>query len=266
MKDPRQLFPGTLVIVAPHQDDETLGCGGLIALLAGQREIHVVFATDGARSPVLAGGPANPGLVATREGEAREALGRLGVPPEHAHFLRFPDGRLSDDDPEFRKSLGAALKAIAPATILVPFRYDWHPDHLTVHRVTAALNRQGALAVTLVEYFVYTQRRLLPGGDVRACLEPTSLWPVETASVATLKREALECFRSQTTRFFDWQQRPILTPDVLTRACHSPEIFLPTTNGLATRTLIPPWWIGLASTLEPRLKRAKDGLQSWITR
>jgi len=265
MKDPRQLFPGTLVIVAPHQDDETLGCGGLIALLAGQREIHVVFATDGARSPVLAGGPANPGLVATREGEAREALGRLGVPPEHAHFLRFPDGRLSDDDPGLRRSLGDALNAIAPATVLVPFRFDWHPDHIAVHRVAAALHRQQTVPVALVEYFVYTQRRLLPGGDVRACLKPGSLWTVETASVATLKREALECFRSQTTRFFDWQQRPILTPEVLTRACRSPEIFLPSAARLATRTGIPPWWIGMATSLEPRLKRAKDGLLSWIT-
>jgi len=265
MKDPRELFPGTLAIVAPHPDDETLGCGGLIARLAGEREIHVLFATDGSRSPVPTGGAANPALVEIRESEAREALGRLRVPPGHAHFLRFPDGQLTHDDPELRKSLGAALRAIAPATILVPFRYDWHPDHMTIHRVTAALHREGALAGALVEYFVYTQRRLLPGGDVRACLEPTSLWPVETASVAALKRAALECFRSQTTRFFDWQQRPILTPDVLTRACLSPEIFLPTTNGLATRTFIPPWWIGMASTLEPRLKRAKDGLQSWMT-
>jgi LmbE family N-acetylglucosaminyl deacetylase len=265
MNDPRELFPGTMAIVAPHPDDETLGCGGLIARLAGEREIHVLIATDGSRSPVPSSGMVNPALVEIREGEAREALGRLGVPPQHVHFLRFPDGQLSDDDPELQRSIADALNGISPATVLVPFRYDWHSDHMVVHRVTAAAHLQRTVPGVLIEYFVYTQRRLLPGGDVRTCLAPGSLWAVETASVAARKREALECFRSQTTRFFDWQQRPILTPDVLARACDSPEIFLPTTTALATRTFIPPWWIGMASKLEPRLKHAKDGLRSWMT-
>jgi len=260
-----QWFPGSIAIVAPHQDDETLGCGGLIALVASQREIHVIFVTDGSRSPLPDGAPANPALVPAREDEAREAMACLGVPPKRLHFLRLPDGRLADHEAELQQKLEDVLTQIAPATVLVPFRYDWHPDHLAVQRVAARAHAQGRIPGVLVEYFVYTQRRLLPGGDIRSCLAPGKLWAVEIASVAARKREALECFRSQTTRYFDWQRRPILTGDVLTRACRSPEIFFPSAGRLATRAGIPPWWIGAASRLEPRLKRTKDGLLSWLT-
>ncbi len=261
-----QWFPGPLVIVAPHQDDETLGCGGLIARLSAEREIHVVFATDGSRSPLAAGESVNPSLVSTREEEARQALSCLGVGGDHLHFLRLPDGALSAHEEELRAGLQEVIGRLAPATVLVPFRYDWHPDHCAAQRVTAGAHAAGTIPGALVEYFVYTQRRLLPGGDIRACLMPDALWRVEINQVAARKRQALEQFRSQTTRYFDWQRRPILTDEVLTRACVSPEIFLPSTANLETRGGIPPWWIDVASRWEPQLKRAKDGVVSWLKR
>ena len=67
-------------------------------------------------------------------------------------------------------ALGELLHRIAPHTVLVPFRHDWHPDHLAVHRAATRAREGGRVTGTLVEYFVYTQRRLLPGGDVRRCL------------------------------------------------------------------------------------------------
>jgi LmbE family N-acetylglucosaminyl deacetylase len=154
---------------------------------------------------------------------------------------------------------------IAPVTILVPFRYDWHRDHVAVHRTMARAHAEGGLPGTLVEYFVYTQRRLLPGNDIRACLAAGSVWAVDITPVADIKRQALECYRSQTTRFFEWQRRPILTSDVLTRACASPEVFLPSVAVLPTRTGVPPWWIGVASRWEPRLKSTKDAVVSWLS-
>ena len=37
-----------VLVVAPHQDDETLGCGGLIARKRYEGlPVHVVFITDG---------------------------------------------------------------------------------------------------------------------------------------------------------------------------------------------------------------------------
>lgn len=257
-------FPGPIAIVAPHQDDETLGCGGLIARLAARREIHVIYATDGSRSPLRDGEAANPALVAIREDEARQALESLGVPADHLHFLRLPDGALSQHEPALQRALQDVLARLMPATVLVPFRYDWHPDHCAAQQVVARAHARGEIPGVMVEYFVYTHRRLLPGGDIRSCLAPGTLCEVEIVSVAAQKREALERFRSQTTRYFDWQRRPILTDQVLTRACASPEMFLPSATRLRTRTGVPQWWVELASRIEPRLKRAKDGMLSWL--
>ena len=257
-------FPGTVAVVAPHQDDETLGCGGLIALLAAARPVHVVFVTDGSRSPVPAGAPADPGLIATRENEARAALGLLGVPAARIHFLRLPDGGLVARDQEYGDVLANAVNRLAPATVLVPFRLDWHPDHIATYHMVAEAHAAGRIPGALVEYFVYTQRRLLPGGDVRACLAPERTWRVDISSVAAVKREALDCYQSQVTRFLDWQHRAILSDDVLRRACDGPEVFLPSMPRLPTRAPVPSAWIPAATWLEPRLKRVKDALLAWM--
>jgi LmbE family N-acetylglucosaminyl deacetylase len=259
-------FPGTVAIVAPHQDDETLGCGGHSALLADKRPVHVVFVTDGSRSPVPGGAPSDPALVAIREDEARTALGILGVPAPNLQFLRLPDGRLDRNDREHGTRLANLLQRLAPSTVLVPFRLDWHPDHMACHRMVAEAHAAGRIPGALVEYFVYTQRRLLPGGDVRSCLDPRYTWQVDISSVAKAKREALECYRSQVTRFFDWQHRPILSDDVLRRACGGPEVFLPSAPRLPTRAFIPSAWLTAATRIEPSLKRMKDAAFGRIAR
>ena len=46
-----QSLSGTILIVAPHMDDEALACGGLIAKLPQKDRIHILYATDGMKSP-----------------------------------------------------------------------------------------------------------------------------------------------------------------------------------------------------------------------
>lgn len=249
-------------------DDETLGCGALIARLAAIREIHVVFATDGSRSPELPGGPAAAavGLAATREAEGTAALGVLGVPPERLHFLRFPDGSLRQCARPFRAALLAKLAELGEAELLVPFRYDWHPDHVAVHRVAAAALGAGELRGRLTEYFVYTRRRLLPKGDVRAYVRPAWLIRVAAEGEADRKFRALQCFRSQTTLHLAGQRRPILQPELLRRMCSEPESFLRCGPAAPQRVFRGAAWLRLATALEPRLKRAKDGVRAWLPR
>src|SRR5436305_510937 len=65
-------------IVAPHPDDETIGCGGVAVLhrAAGDR-VAALIVTDGGAS--RAGGQAGPMLVRRRAAEARAAAARLGL-------------------------------------------------------------------------------------------------------------------------------------------------------------------------------------------
>src|SRR3978361_422658 len=80
---------GWCLILAPHPDDESLGCGGLIA-----------GCCQPGRAPVVAcltdGGMSHPGsqtyhrerLVHLREAEMRAATSRLGLPSNRLVFLR----------------------------------------------------------------------------------------------------------------------------------------------------------------------------------
>ena len=87
------LGEGGAVIVAPHPDDESLGCGALILkVVAAGRPVRIVFVSDGARShPNSRSYPAER-LRTLREKEALAAAAALGVAASQIEFLRLPDG------------------------------------------------------------------------------------------------------------------------------------------------------------------------------
>jgi LmbE family N-acetylglucosaminyl deacetylase len=255
-------FTERLVVVAPHMDDESLGCGLLLATHTDRTRTHVVFVTDGAQSPDGTRRTAAEarGLARTRQQEALAALAILGVPAGNVEFLGLPDGSLHDRGPQLQATLTALVQRLEPQCVFVPFRYDRHPDHLAVNRAVCAAKRDGAIDAEVFEYFVYTQWRLLRTGDVRDYIAPDALRRVEPAAAGTIKRLALECHLSQTTRFFPWQARPVLTPELLDRVCGEPEYFLKFDPARAGRRVLTRGraWIPVVHRVEPVLKRWKD--------
>ena len=251
-------------------DDELLGCGGALAALPSRSRVHVVWATDGSRSPAPAAPWRNPpaGLAHVRVREAREALGVLGVPQENLHFLCLPDGRLRRHATELDQALAPLLAAIDPAHVLAPFRYDRHPDHLAVQRAAASwiAGREGRSE--LLEYFVYYRSRMLPRGDIRSYIRPGLLLGVDITSWSALKRRALERYRSQTTRAYDFQHRPNLTPALLEEVCREPELFLPYSRSLPGPAVFtgPVPYIRIVHRMEPILKERKDRLVGLLRR
>ena len=259
--DPVGLFPGTIVIVAPHMDDELLACGGTIARLPQKEHIHVIYATDGMKSPspILPYDSISPDLGEVRMKESEAAMALLGVPKENLHFLRLPEAELKKNMPALRRTLQERIECIKPDHILMPFRYDRHPDHLAINHVLTAVYPQSHFQGQLIEYFVYYRWRLLPGRDVRQYIRPDYLLEVDIRNVATQKRTALDCFQSQTTNYYSWQTRPILTPVLLDEVSQTPEFFLRydvSAPGTAvfSRTVL---WIRLVHRLEPFLQKWK---------
>jgi LmbE family N-acetylglucosaminyl deacetylase len=259
--DPAELFPGRIMLVAPHMDDEVLACGGTIARLPNKERIHVVYATDGLRSPspILPQDEISSDLGEIRVQESVEALAILGIPGENLCFLRLPEAELKRNVPALRQALRGQVDHIKPDHILIPFRYDRHPDHLAINHVVTEMRSDGQTQADLTEYFVYHRWRLLPERDIRKYVRPQYLQEVDTTEVAVQKRTALDCFRSQTTIFYSWQTRPILTPHLLDEESTTPEYFLrydPSVPGAAVfaRAVL---WIRLAHRLEPFLQRWK---------
>jgi len=263
--DPAEFFGGPLLLTAPHMDDCVLACGGTLARIAKIRKVEVVYATDGTASPSPEGrGPTrrSPELESIRMTETKRALAILGVPEENLTFLGLPDGELSDRSDELLGALIDLIERKRPAYVLTPFRFDRHPDHVALNKaVTAALSRVGD-PPQLFEYFVYHRWRLLPSGDVRSYIGEDQLCAVDIDDVSERKRKSLDYFRSQTTNFFHWQTRPVLTPTLLDEFCREPEHFLRYDPARPDTTifdrLVP--WIRIANRLETPLKRRKDQL------
>ena len=260
--DLQQFDSSTIVIVAPHMDDEALACGGLIAKLANKERIHLIYATDGMRSPapIIAGrDQISPDLGKIRMQESMEAMKLLGIPERNLHFLCLPEAQLSQNLSPLRNLLRERLKAIAPQVILIPFRYDRHPDHLAVNHVVTADVLQGSLSARLIEYFVYYRWRLMPRRDIRKYVKPHFLYKLELGDVAQRKRKSLDCFTSQTTIYYPWQTRPILTSKLLDEECQNPEYFL-IAPAFPSGTAVfsgPTLWIRMVHRLEPILLRWK---------
>jgi LmbE family N-acetylglucosaminyl deacetylase len=116
-----------IVVIAPHADDETLGCGGTILKhhLAGDR-ITALFMTDGSQGHEQAGGVRGQALVELREGEARAAADALGI--DDCIFLRHPDCSL-ECSPATVTQLRELIASLRPDVMYVPSPFDTHRDH-----------------------------------------------------------------------------------------------------------------------------------------
>ena len=187
-----------LLVLAPHADDESLGCGGLIArACAAGLEVHVAVLTDGTMShPHSAAYPAAR-LRTVREAEAAEAVAMLGVKPGRLVFLRYKDAAAPRSGRALRDAgdrLAALMRARGIGTVLASWRHDPHCDHVAAHRIAArACRLTGArqLAYAVWGWTLPAERRL-PRVRVRG-------WRLEIAAELPVKRRAIACHRSQMT-------------------------------------------------------------------
>ena len=189
---------GSTVVVAPHPDDESLGCGGLLALLArAGLPVGCALVSDGTMShPHSVKFPA-AARQALREAELRNALDILGVDPNDLLLLNLPDSQVPGPAAPAGAAAVARLRAYLerrqPATVLVPWRRDPHPDHrATSQLVAAALT---GLPIRRLEYVVWAWERAAPAdlpqpGEARG-------WRLDISPVLAQKQQAIAAHRSQ---------------------------------------------------------------------
>jgi len=146
-----------LVVIAPHPDDDVLGCGSLIARAAQRMPVTVVYVTDGAASHRGSAHYPPERLRAVRREEARRGLRELD-PRADAVFLAWPDGTVPRAGDPGAAQLIAALRAHIPAAaeiaVAVPWRRDHHADHVAVATLADAALRERPHAIR-IEYAVW---------------------------------------------------------------------------------------------------------------
>lgn len=170
---------GPVVVIAPHMDDETIGCGG--ALLHHRRAgapVTVLFLTDGSRG--TADGRRDPELPKARKEESRRAADVLGG--LQLHFLDLPDGEVAADR-ETVSRIADHLAAAKPAIVYLPTIFDSHRDHRAGCRATSLALEGFSDAIVCREY------------EVWAPLVPNRV--ADISDVLETKIAALECHATQ---------------------------------------------------------------------
>jgi len=225
---PLVLTEGALLVIAPHPDDETLGCAGLIhrQRLADQR-VSCLFLTDGSASHRNHPRVTPQTLAALRADEARAATSVLGVAPHELEFLGLPDGKLPHLTPTAREQaiqdIAACVTRLAPATILITHRHDGSSEHEASFPLLHAALRQIGQPIRVIEYPVWTlySPRLL----FRFFLNTGHLYRVHHPSLRTLKTRALANYVTQFAPLAPWTE-PVQSADFANAFSHNDEFFV----------------------------------------
>lgn len=179
-----------VLVLAPHADDEVLGCGGTISRHVAEGDlVTVVVATRGISELFP------DQQIELVRGEARKAHAVLGV--SETRFFDFPAPAL-DTVPRYRLAgaIAAVIQEVRPQTLYVPHHGDIHSDHLHLHHAALVAARPLASCPVrkILAYETVSETEWAPPHS-DAPFYPTSF--VDISGHLEKKLEAMSCFASQ---------------------------------------------------------------------
>jgi LmbE family N-acetylglucosaminyl deacetylase len=189
------------LVIAPHPDDETFGCGGTVALLSQRHAVlDLVLVTDGCASHPNHPSISPADIASRRRNEVHAATSILGIQWERVMFLDIRDGTVSRLEDHkilsLETKLAAVLERLAPDAILLPCRNDGSSEHdATFVRVAHALGKIDR-KIRIFEFPVWSWwNPLLMRTSIFSC---PKIWRVDCRSVQDLKARAIAAYSSQT--------------------------------------------------------------------
>jgi LmbE family N-acetylglucosaminyl deacetylase len=247
-RDGTHLLDGSgLLVLSPHPDDETFGCGAAIARAAAAGiPVTVAVATDGRHSASSVRlEPAE--LAELRTAELRTACGLLGVPAENVVQLGYEDGTLGRHSPALIADLEDLLVRRRPGVVMFPCVEDSHPDHQELHAAARRAVASVAPSTRMLAYPVWSWHEapwfLGSPWRHRARL---MLWALRHAAADRLvriptgphlaaKKAAVAAHVTQTTNFTGEDSWSHLSAEFQAAFLHRAEVFVPVT-GRAVRS------------------------------
>lgn len=224
----RDLVGGSpFLVVAPHPDDEALGCGGLLAAAADAGiPAHVVVLTDGAASHRASPTYPPARLAALRRRESEAAAARLGVPRANLSFLDLPDTSAPREGLEFDRAVAAVVAIARNArveTLLVTSRHDPHCDHEAADAIARAVTS----SLGAVRLWAYPIWSLHLAADTVIEDAPPRGWRFDITRWRGAKHDAIRCYASQMTDLIaDDQNGFVFTPAQLASFLRDTEVFV----------------------------------------
>ena len=136
-----------ILIVAPHPDDESIGCGGLMLKYGAQCEILLL--TDGRKGYDSSVPTDEEQLIRQRAEELRKAAAIAGI--EQIYMLGIPDNTLTQNE-----NVVAAFDITPYDFIFVPNHLERHKDHAPVLRMIEKMRREQKSKARIYEYEVWS--------------------------------------------------------------------------------------------------------------
>ena len=173
-----------VLVLAPHPDDETFGCGGTLRMLSESGVVvDVVFMTRGElgqEAGLAASLEVRQETAERRMREARSACQVLGV--RDLHFLDGADSRLAEQ-PQLAASIAHLLQRGGYQRVFGPWQHDTHDDHRATFNLLRAAVAQQAAAM---QFWLYEVWRPLPAN---------TFVPIDRTLES--KRQAIDQYESQ---------------------------------------------------------------------
>jgi LmbE family N-acetylglucosaminyl deacetylase len=191
------------VVFAPHPDDETLGCGGAIALLQ-QRNIpvQIMVMSDGTQSHPRSKRYFRGRLRDLREQETLAAAAILGLPAAAITFLRWPDTAVPHPgDRSFAVAVDICRQYLlnhSPIMLFVPWQHDQHCDHRATWEIVQFALQDWPTSLQRPRQLVYSIWGS-PAAGLPALPVDEAGWRLDIRSVRAIKQQAAMAHQSQTT-------------------------------------------------------------------
>jgi LmbE family N-acetylglucosaminyl deacetylase len=211
------------LVLAPHPDDEVLGCGGTIArIVAEGGEVQVAIVTRG-QPPRF-----DAAQVEQVNAEAMTAHRALRV--SHTHFLELPAAELDRiATVDLNQRIAKVIALAEPDTLFVPFVGDLHFEHRLVFEaaLVAARPRGSDYPLRILAYETMSETNWSAPG-LSPAFQPNVF--IDISDHLEAKIEAFECFRSQVMPFPDERSIKALRALALLRGStvsrHAAEAFM----------------------------------------
>jgi N-acetylglucosamine malate deacetylase 1 len=211
---PERAEGAATLIIAPHQDDEILGCGLLLADRCAKKEsIHIVYLTDGSESH-----PGHPlhsptQLALKRKQEAYQVASLLGLPQECLHFLELKDGQLpllsATEKEQAQNQLRGILSRHCFDEVFTPLFCDGSTEHEAAFDLVRSVIPAD---IRLLQYPVWA--RWAPWRLSKALKNLPTVYYLQLPHYQKIKKAALSLYRTQTAPLPPWSE-PLLSRSFL---------------------------------------------------
>ena len=227
LDDDRLAVLSPMLILAPHQDDETLGCGGLLATASrlGLKP-RVAYLTDGSASHL--GSPAWTAerLSQTRRSESLAALAVLGVPETDVCFLEWPDAQPFDvGSPAYERSLVQLTywaTRFGPRSVWSPWPQEDHCDHAAAAHLALDLAGRLRSSPVRMDYLVWGWSKPQLSQQTRG-----AIWALDCPDTVDARTRALACHRTQLGGLIrDAEKNFQIPPELAALTARPTEIYL----------------------------------------